>query len=102
MELSKNSKVYEALAEENCTIGEFLRAIMGLKNLSTGDVAKLINSSQAYVYMVTHDQCAFGKRACLNFASALDIDPVMLYKVYSGYGMKVYIQNLYKNDTATK
>ena len=99
MNLRKNSKVWTALAEASETPKEFIKSVMRLRGESAATLAKKMNHTKEYVLVATNS--TLGIEACLNFATALDIDPYLLCRVLYEYKMKCLIEKREKEQSET-
>ena len=90
--ITKNSKIWSALADDCETPGQFIKAVMSIKGENSASLGKKLGTSAAYVLMTTSNKSVPNYEACVNFAKVLDIDPYLLGKVCMNYKIKQILE----------
>lgn len=100
MNLRKNSKVWIALAEASENPSDFIRSVMQLRGETPTTLAEKMNHTPMYVSVALANK-TIGVTGCLNFATALNIDPYLLCRVLYEYKMKCLIEKREKEQSET-
>ena len=89
----KHQDIFESIAEECSTSGELFKRLIPALGFTPLKFASRLKTSVAYVNMLANDNFPVpGRKACLNIALALEIDPIALNRFCSDDAMKRFME----------
>lgn len=92
IKFKKNSKVWQTLADSCETPGDFIRAVMMLRDETTVSLGEKLGTTSANISMSCVAGHEPGVKMCYNLAMALNIDPYLLNRKCQDYKMKQIIE----------
>lgn len=92
MTTEQRNNLINSIADCVSSPGEFLTKIMAIDGIGDPDLAKKLNTSVAYINMVTSNYNIIGTKAAYRFAKALDINPFVLNRLGADYRMRECIE----------
>lgn len=89
----KNQAIFDAIVTECSTSGELLKRLIPALGLTPLKLANKLKTTREYIFMLCSDKTPVpGRKACLNIALALEIDPIAFNRFCQDDAMKRFME----------